>query len=79
MPWLAHHNPEIDQGTGEVKMKRCLEECGKQQRPKQGKSGWQKQKEEEKKEEEKRNERRKTKEKRMKRRRENQRKKKQWK
>jgi len=31
---------------------RCLEECGKQWRLKQEKSGWQKQKEEEKKEEE---------------------------
>ena len=51
MPWLAHHNPEIDWRTGEVKMTRCPEECGKQWRPKQGKSGWQKQKEEEAKEE----------------------------
>jgi len=30
MPWLARHNPEIDWRTGEVKMTRCLEECGKQ-------------------------------------------------
>ena len=30
MPWLAHHNPEIDWKTGEVKMTRCPEECGKQ-------------------------------------------------
>jgi len=30
MPWLACHNPEIDWRTGEVKMTRCLEECGKQ-------------------------------------------------
>ena len=30
MPWLAHHNPEIDWRTEEVKMTRCLEECGKQ-------------------------------------------------
>ena len=30
MPWLAHHNPEIDWRTGEVKMTRCPEECGKQ-------------------------------------------------
>jgi len=51
MPWLAHHNPEIDWKIGEVKMTRCPEECGKQWRPKQGKSGWQKQKEEEAKEE----------------------------
>jgi len=36
---------------GEVKMTRCPEECGKQWRPVQGKSGWEKQKEEEAKEE----------------------------
>ena len=30
MLWLAHHNSEIDWRTGEVKMMRCLEECGKQ-------------------------------------------------
>ena len=30
IPWLAHHNPEIDWRTGEVKMTRCLEECRKQ-------------------------------------------------
>jgi len=35
---------------GEVKITRCLEECGKQWRPVQGKSGWEKQKEEEAKE-----------------------------
>jgi len=29
MPWLACHNPEIDWRTGEVKMTRCLEKCGK--------------------------------------------------
>jgi len=51
MPWLACHNPEIDWRTGEVKMTRCPEECGKQWRPVQGKSGWEKQKEEEAKEE----------------------------
>jgi len=39
MPWLAYHNPEIDWRTGEVKMTRCPEECGKQWRPVQGKSG----------------------------------------
>jgi len=49
--WLAHHNPEIDWKIEEVKMTRCLEECGKQWRPVQRKSGWEKQKEEEKKEE----------------------------
>ena len=51
MLWLACHNPEIDWRTGEVKMIRCPKECGKQWRPKQGKPGWQKQREEEKKEE----------------------------
>ncbi len=51
MPWLAHHNPEIDWKTGEVKMTRCPEEYGKQWRPVQGKSGWEKQKKEETKEE----------------------------
>ena len=51
MPWLARYNLEIDWRTGEVKMMRCLEECGKQWRPVQGKSGWEKQKEEEAKEE----------------------------
>ena len=52
MPWLAYHNPEIDWRIGKVKMMKCPEECGKQQRPKQGKLGQQKQKKEEKKEEE---------------------------
>jgi len=51
MPWLVYHNPEIDWRTGEVKMMRCPEECGKQWRPVQGRSGWEKQKEEEVKEE----------------------------
>ena len=51
MPWLACHNPEIDWRTGEIKMMRYLEECGKQWRPVQGKSKWEKQKEEEAKEE----------------------------
>ena len=46
MPWLAHYNPEIDWRTGEVKITRCLEECGKQWRPVQGKSGWENHKEE---------------------------------
>ena len=46
MPWLAHHNPEIDWRTGKVKMMRCPEECGKQWRSKQGIPVWQKQKEE---------------------------------
>jgi len=30
MLWLACHNPEIDWRTGEVKMTRCPEKCGKQ-------------------------------------------------
>jgi len=51
MLWLARHNPEIDWRIGEVKMMRCPKECGKQWRPKQGKPGWQKQKEKEAKEE----------------------------
>ena len=25
MPWLAHHNPEIDWKTGEVQITRCPE------------------------------------------------------
>jgi len=44
IPWLTRHNPEIDWRIGEVKMTRCSEECGKQWRPVQGKSGWEKQK-----------------------------------
>ena len=51
MLWLARHNLEIDWRTGEVKMTRCPEKCGKQWRLVQGKSGWEKQKEEEAKEE----------------------------
>jgi len=51
MLWLAHHNSEIDWRTREVKMMRCPEECGKQWRPKQRKSGWQKQRKEEKRKE----------------------------
>jgi len=51
MPWLERYNPEIDWKTGEVKMTRCPEECGKQWRPVQGKLGWEKQKEEEAREE----------------------------
>ena len=39
IPWLARHNSEIDWRIGEVKMTRCPEECGKQWRPVQGKSG----------------------------------------
>ena len=51
IPWLERHNPEINWKTGEVKMTRCPEEYGRQWRPVQGKSGWEKQKEEEAKEE----------------------------
>ena len=47
MSWLECHNPEINWKTGEVKMTRCSEECGKQWRPVQEKLGWEKQKEEE--------------------------------
>ena len=47
IPWLAHHNPEIDWKMGEVKMTRYPEECGKQQGLKQGKSGQEKQKKKE--------------------------------
>ena len=51
MPWLACHNPEINWRTGKVKIIRCSEKCGKQWRPVQEKSGWEKQKEKEAKEE----------------------------
>ena len=37
MPWLACHNSEINWRTGEVKMMRYPEKCGKQWRLKQGK------------------------------------------
>ena len=47
MLWLVYHNLEIDWRTGEVKMTRYPEECGKQWRLVQGKSEWEKQKEEE--------------------------------
>ena len=47
MHWLACHNLEIDWKTEEVRMTRCPEECGRQWRPEQEKSGWEKQKEEE--------------------------------
>jgi len=52
MPWLRRHNPEIDWKTGEVKMTRCLEECGKKWKTgRQTKPGWKKQEEREKKKE----------------------------
>ena len=53
MLWLAYHNPEIDQRTGEIKLMRCPEEYGKKWRPKQQKPGLQEQKKEEKQEKEK--------------------------
>ena len=39
MPQLAHHNPEINWKTGEVKITRYPEEYRKQQRLNQGKPG----------------------------------------
>jgi len=51
MPWLRHHNPEINWRTGEVKMTRCWDECGKKWKTgRQMKPGWQKQEEREEKE-----------------------------
>ena len=48
MPWLGHHNPEIDWKMEEVKMMRCSDECGKKWRVgKQTKPGWKKQEEQE--------------------------------
>ena len=48
MPWLRRHNPEIDWRTGEVKMTRCPEECGKKWKTgRQLKPGWKKQEERE--------------------------------
>jgi len=44
MPWLTHHNPEIDWKKEEIKMTRCPEECRKKWRVgKQTKLGWKKQ------------------------------------
>ena len=52
MPWLRRHNPEIDWKTGEVKMTRCPEECGKKWKMgRQMKPGWKKQEEREEKKE----------------------------
>jgi len=46
MPWLRRHNPEIDWKTGEVKMMRCPDECGKRWKTeRQMKPGWKKQEE----------------------------------
>jgi len=54
MPWLGHHNPEIDWKTVEVKMTRCPDEYGKKWRVgKQTKLGWKKQEEKEEEKEEK--------------------------
>ena len=51
MLWLRHHNPEIDWKTGEVKMTRCPDECGKKWKTgRQTKPGWKKQEEREEKE-----------------------------
>jgi len=52
MLWLACHNPEIDWKTGEVKMTRCLDECGRKWKTgRQTKPGWKKQQEKEEKKE----------------------------
>ena len=52
MPWLVCHNPEIDWKTGEVKMTRCPDECGKKWKTgRQTKPGWKKQEEREEKKE----------------------------
>jgi len=37
MPWPACYNPKVNWRMGEIKMTRCLPECRKQWRPKQGK------------------------------------------
>ena len=51
MTWLRRHNPEIDWKTEEVKMTRCLDECGKKWKTgRQTKPGWKKQEEREEKE-----------------------------
>ena len=48
MPWLRRYNPEIDWKTGEVKMTRCPDECGKKWKTgRQMKPGWKKQEERE--------------------------------
>ena len=39
MPWLVHHNPEINWKIGKVKMTQCPEDYGKQWRPVQRKLG----------------------------------------
>ena len=48
MPWLRHHNPEIDWRMREVKMMRCPDECGKKWKTeRQTKPEWKKQEERE--------------------------------
>ena len=48
MPWLRHHNLEIDWKTGEVKMTRCPDKCGKKWKiERQMKLEWKKQEERE--------------------------------
>jgi len=43
MPWLRRHKPEIDWKTGEVKITRCPDECGKKWKTgRQTKPGWKK-------------------------------------
>ena len=51
MPWLVHHNPEINWRTGEVEMTRCPDKCGKKWKTKQIKPRQQKQKKKEQKKE----------------------------
>jgi len=52
MPWLGHHNPEIDWKIGEVKMIRCPDKYGKKWRVgRQTKPGWKKQEEQKEKKE----------------------------
>jgi len=52
MPWLGHHNSEIDWKMGEVIMTRCPDEYGKKWRVgRQTKLGWKKQEEKEEKKE----------------------------
>ena len=44
IPWLACYNPKINWRMEEMKITRCFKKYEKQQRTKQGKSGWEKQK-----------------------------------
>ena len=55
MPWLGHHNLEINWKIEEVKMTRCPDKCGKKWKAgRQTKLGWKKQEEREKKKEKRR-------------------------